>query len=120
MYTTVLATPVNPVILHGLIVIAVLTPIAVVTALVAIRRGARPWRAFAVSLALAIGVGAIGTVIVESGDEPAAAMTATASTGLSMVSEEVLEGLLIGWIALVVVVAVVVRPRVMGSRHASV
>lgn len=120
MYPIILATPLNPVMLHGLIVIAVLTPIAVATALVAIRRGAQPWRAFAISLALALGVGAIGTVIVESGDEPMAATTATASTAQSMVSDEVLEGLLIGWIALVLVLAVVVRPRVVGGRRASV
>jgi uncharacterized membrane protein len=63
-----LPNPLHPAVVHFPLVFAVLLPISAALALWAIRRGIRPLRAWAVPVALAVGLTASGWVALETGE----------------------------------------------------
>ena len=63
-----LPTPLHPAVVHFPIVFAVLLPVAALLALLAIRRGAAPLRAWAFPLALAVGLSGSAWVALETGE----------------------------------------------------
>ena len=63
-----LPQPLHPAVVHFPIAFAVLLPISAVLALWAIRRGAKPLRAWAVPLALAVALTGSGWVALETGE----------------------------------------------------
>jgi len=63
-----LPSPLHPAIVHFPIVFAVLLPLVAIAALVAIRRGARPLRAWALPLAVSMALSASAWVALETGE----------------------------------------------------
>lgn len=68
---TIFSMPVHPLVVHFPIVLAILLPFFAAGALWAIRRGARPLRAWAIPLALSAALAASALVAVETGEPQA-------------------------------------------------
>lgn len=63
-----LPNPLHPAVVHFPIVLVILLPLVALGAMVAIRRGASPWRAWAIPVTVAAGLWASAWLAVESGE----------------------------------------------------
>jgi len=113
--TAMLPDPLHPAVVHFPVVLAFLLPIFAIGALIMIRRGARPHRAWSIPLALAAALALSSWVAVETGEQQSERVERVVADEPLDTHEEAAEAFLTGSVVLLLVVAAGLAPGLIGK-----